>query len=251
MIKVFKYKFESEEYRRDIKCPFYDSQYAKKSQDNFLNDPHVILLYKEFEYCLEENLIEIYKEILQKIKNIFNPSDNFYLFESMGYDQETRLTNYFRLWNELKRRGKDLSFLSKTKCSDEIKYKYDNGVGYKAVCQFQWQNIEDYFVYIIKSGWLYRASFFYSRRNFDLNVELRYLLEKYDKKNTLDSLSIMYTDSLTLLHYYINYFFENDDLYFVVYGEDHIRSFGINIIGNKKMIDKLYEKVLKCFENEK
>ncbi|RDB35040.1 MAG: hypothetical protein DCC88_12220 [Spirobacillus cienkowskii] len=91
--------------------------------------------------------------------------------------------------------------------------------------------------------------FFYSNRNFDLNSELRFLVEKYNKKTSLASLSLEYTSNV--LDYYMNYFFENDDLYFILYGDPHIRSFGINIIGNKKMIDELYEKVLKCFENEK
>jgi len=240
MIKLFKYEFESEEYRKNNKCPYYDYYYVKKTQSEFVNDPHVIMIYKEFEYCYKENLLEIYLEILQKIKNIFNPTDNFYFFESMGYEQETRLSYYFRLWNELKRRGKDLSFINKIKCSDEIKYKYPDGVTYRAMCQFQWQNIEDYFVHILKNKFSINSSFYYTIKKFDLNSELKYLVEKCAKKTSLSSISP-----------YINYFFENDDLYFVVYGEDHIRSFGINIIGNKKMIDELYEKVLKCFENEK
>ncbi|RDB35021.1 MAG: hypothetical protein DCC88_12315 [Spirobacillus cienkowskii] len=244
MIKVLKYEFESEEYRKNIASPYYGYSYSRL-ESVFSKEPHVIMIYKEFEYCYQENLLEIYGEILQKIKNIFNPKDNFYLLEWMYYNEETRLTKYFRLWNELKRLGIDLSFFNKTKCSDEIKYTYPNKVEYRAMCQFQWQNIEDYFVHILESKFSVSSSFFYSSRKFDLNSELNCIVKKFNE-NTLSLLS-----SLNAITSYMNYFFENDDLYFIVHGEDHIRSFGINIIGNKKMIDELYEKVLKCFENEK
>jgi hypothetical protein len=239
MIKVFKYEFESEEYRKNIASPYYEYDYIRKPQSEFSSPPHVILIYKDFEYCLDENLLEIYKEILQKIKNIFNAYDNFYLLEGTYYSEETRLTNYFRLWNESKKLGIDLSFINKIKCSDEIKYKYTNRIEYRALCQFQWQNIEDYFDYILKSDCSVNNDFFYSNRKFDLNSELTNLVKNFDK-NVFASLD-----------WCMNYFFENDDLYFRVFGDYHVRSFGINIIGNKKMIDELYEKVLKCFENEK
>lgn len=248
MIKVEKFEFESEDYIKHLSSPYYICDYKKENASKLKKDVYVILISKSFNFFVyPEEIKETYSEILKKMKKVFNLMDNFYFEISTTYKKETKLTNYFRLWNELKRRGVDLSFFNKTQCSDEIKYNYPNNkVVYRALCQFQWQNIEEYFFQNIKLYDRIFTYFFLSKRKFNLNTELKKLIEEHKDKIEFKG------NNVFSLEYCMDYFIKNDDLFFIVHGDSEAkRTYGINIIGNKKMIDELYEKVLKCFENEK
>ncbi|KAB8030741.1 hypothetical protein [Fluviispira multicolorata] len=228
MLNILKCYLGKDNYVDNIICPFFpsikNSKYIK--ENDYLSSLKVIKIYEKIlPWADNQELIHIYENLSRIIKETLTPTGTLYFTLSSYYSENNRITNYLKLWKQLKKDGDDISFYEKINASEEIKTMDDKGkVVYSAMCSITKDHIEEFIMRNVHREY-YNKSFYLSTRDIHLKDEF---------------LNIYNIDNLSTIEYVCR----QGDIYFLISGETHNGIYGLDIFGETEKIDLIYEKIM-------
>ncbi|KAB8030739.1 hypothetical protein [Fluviispira multicolorata] len=228
MLNILKCHLGKDNYVDNIICPFFpcikNSKYIK--ENDYLSSLKVIKIYEKIlPWADNQKLLHIYENLSRIIKETLTPTGTLYFTLSSYYSENNRITNYLKLWKQLKKDGDDISFYEKINTSEEIMTLNDKGkVAYSAMCSITKDNIEEFIMRNVHREY-YDMRLYLSTRDIHLKDEF---------------LNIYSIDNITI----IEHLSRQGDIYFLISGNTHDGIYGLDIFGETEKIDLIYEKIM-------